>query len=67
MNATAVTMGDCIMRCVVYNNENGAGACKAVTWNYLYPQGQENSYCWLKDHVGDLGDFTDREMAVLMV
>ncbi|ORX99690.1 hypothetical protein BCR34DRAFT_618831 [Clohesyomyces aquaticus] len=66
MNMTATTMEECVMKCATYNNDNGRGSCRGVTWNYLYPQGKGNSYCWLKEHVGDLGDYGERETGVLV-
>lgn len=66
MNVTASSMAACIDRCAIYNDEHGAGKCRGVTWNYLFPQGQQNSYCWLKNSIGDLVVYADREMAVLI-
>lgn len=46
-------MEDCIDACTSYNaRTSGQEKCIGVNWIYRKPQGDYNSYCWLKSKVG---------------
>jgi len=60
----AQSMDECIEACASYNGQKGK--CVGVNWIYRKPQGTDNSYCWMKNHIGGVRDWDGCEAAILV-
>ena len=62
------TMEDCLAVCAQLNlyNPSMYGPCIGVSWSNARPQGEGNSYCWLKNKTTTSNQNANVESAILL-